>query len=221
MRTLCLTLLTFFSLHFYAQDQTNNNNNSRPHRNDPRSRLHLGIKAGINKSNVYDSQGDAFAANPKYGFAGGAFLQIPIGRFLGIHPEVLFSQKGFKGTGMVAGLPYNMTRTSSFIDVPLLVAFKPIRWVYLVAGPQFSYLASQSDVFHNGTNTFTQEQAFRNDNIRKNILGAVIGVDVNIGNLVIGGRYSWDMQTNNGNGTSSTPRYKNTYVQATLGFKLF
>lgn len=42
---------------------------------DLRSKLMLGLKGGINYSNVYDSQGAQFDANPKLGLAGGAFWQ--------------------------------------------------------------------------------------------------------------------------------------------------
>jgi hypothetical protein len=59
-----------------------------------------------------------------------------------------------------------------------------------------------------------------NDNIRKNILGFGIGVDVNISRFVISGRLAWDLQNNHGDGTSATPRYKNQWAQVTVGFKL-
>jgi hypothetical protein len=52
---------------------------------------------------VYDSQGEEFDADSKFGLAAGAFLQIPFGKYLGIQPEVLFSQKGFKRTGRMFG----------------------------------------------------------------------------------------------------------------------
>src|SRR4051812_33393269 len=63
---------------------------------DFREKLLFGLKVGANYSNVYDAQGEAFHADPKVGLAAGAFLAIPIGRYLGIQPEVLFSQKGFQ-----------------------------------------------------------------------------------------------------------------------------
>ena len=102
---------------------------------DYRRQLMFGLKAGANSSNVYDAQGEAFIAKPKYGFAGGAFLSIPIGRYFGIQPEVLYSQKGFKATGTLLGSPYELTRTSSFIDVPLLIAVKPAHFFDITCRP--------------------------------------------------------------------------------------
>ena len=54
---------------------------------DARSKLHLGIKGGINNSNVYDEASEEFQAAPKYGFAGGLFLSVPLGRLLGVQPR--------------------------------------------------------------------------------------------------------------------------------------
>jgi hypothetical protein len=32
-------------------------------------------------------------------------------------------------------------------------------------------------------------------------------------------RGSWDLKNNNGDGTSTTPRYKNVWYQATVGYR--
>jgi len=186
---------------------------------DYRKQLMFGLKAGANSSNVYDAQGEAFIAKPKYGFAGGVFLSIPIGKYFGIQPEVLYSQKGFEATGVLLGSPYELTRTRSFIDVPLLIAVKPARFLTLLAGPQFSYLTRQKDVFSNSSSTTQQEQVFNNDNISKNILCFLGGVDFNFNHLVLGARAGWDLKNNNGNDTSTTPRYKNAWLQATVGVR--
>src|SRR4051812_11913537 len=69
-----------------------------------------GIKAGANYSNVYDAQGDAFQANPKAGFAIGGFLSIPLGRYFGVQPELLYSQRGMQASGKLFGSTYNLSR---------------------------------------------------------------------------------------------------------------
>lgn len=186
---------------------------------DSRNRIHLGIKAGFNCSNVYDEQEEDFVANSKYGFAGGAFLSIPIGKYLGVRPEALFSQKGFYADRNYEGSTFSFSRTTSYIDVPLLVEFKPSPYLTLVGGPQYSYLLDQTDIFSSGEYTSVQQQQFANDNLRKNTLGASFGFDVNLSRFVLGGRYAFDMQSNNGDGTSSIPRYKNRWLQGTVGFR--
>ena len=77
---------------------------------------------------------------------------------------------------------------------------------------------SKKDEFSGAVNQ-TQQDDFNNDNIRKNTFCFIGGVDVNFDKLVIGARAGWDLKTNNGDGTSDTPRYKNMWYQLTLGYK--
>lgn len=185
---------------------------------DNRDNLMFGFKAGLNYSNVYDSQTEDFNADPKVGLVGGAFLTIPISTYLGLQPEILLSQKGFKGNGVLLGDNYSFTRTTTYVDIPLLVAFKPSEFISLVAGPQYSYLLRQNDVFSSTNVSFSQEQEFNNENIRKNIFGFVAGMDINLKHIIIGTRLGWDIHNNTGDGTTKTPRYKNAWFQATVGY---
>lgn len=203
--------IAFILMSITALAQSNNNS---------KKQVHFGVKVGGNYSNVYDSKGEEFKADGKLGFAGGAFVHIPISSIIGIQPEVLFSQKGFKGTGRLLASNYEIKRTSNFIDVPLLLAISPTKNFTIVVGPQFSFLTKQKDEFTSGTINTLQEQEFKNDNLRKNILGIVGGVDFAADKALISLRGGWDTQTNNGDGTSNTPRYKNALLQATVGFRL-
>jgi hypothetical protein len=197
------------------------NANAQGKGRDLRSRLLFGLKVGANISNVYDTKGENFRADPKAGLATGGFLAIPIGRYLGIQPEILFSQKGFQTSGINQGNNYYMSRTTSYLDIPLFVAFKPLSIMTLLAGPQYSYLLKRRDVFSNETMTVDQQNQFDNDNIRKNILCFVGGVDFNLRHVVLSARTGWDVQRNNGDGTSTMPRYKNVWFQATVGYRFY
>jgi len=186
---------------------------------DNREVLSFGFKVGTNYSNVYDEQGNDFVADSKFGLAAGGFVAIPFGKFIGIQPEILFSQKGFKSSGTYLGSTYSMTRTTDFIDVPLLFAVKPIAQLTLLFGPQFSYLLEQRDEFTGGTISSTQQQEFDNNDITKNIMALTGGADINVDSFVLGMRAGWDIKTNEGDGNSSTPRYKNMWYQATVGYR--
>jgi hypothetical protein len=186
---------------------------------DNRETLSFGLKAGANYSNVYDSESQNFVADSKFGFAAGGFVAIPLGKFIGIQPEIMFSQKGFKSSGTYLGSTYEMTRTTDYLDVPLLLAVKPIKEVTVLFGPQFSYLMKQKDNFTDGTITSTQQQDFNNDNIRKNTYCLTGGFDFNLDNLVLGLRTGWDVKNNDGSGNSTTPRYKNMWHQLTVGYR--
>jgi hypothetical protein len=171
----------------------------------------VGVKAGVNFANVYDSKGEEFNADTKLGFVAGGFMCIPIIRHLSIQPELLFSQKGFHATGRILGGLYDFKRTTNYIDIPIYLA--------LLAGPQYSYLLKQTDVFKNATSTIEQEKEFQNDNIRKNTFALITGLDVNLEPAVLSARVGWDVRNNSGDGTSTTPRYKNVWLQTTLGFR--
>jgi hypothetical protein len=180
----------------------------------------IGLKAGANFSNVYDTQGDQFAADGKLGFAGGVFLEVPLSDYLGIRTEILYSQKGFKATGQYLSVPYTFTRSSDYIDVPVLITLKPVPMFSINVGPQFSFLTKQTDVFSSTILTSEQQQSFSNDNYRKNLMSLTAGVALDFGKVVLDVRANYDLQRNNGDGTSTTPRYKNAWYQATLGFRI-
>lgn len=182
-------------------------------------KVSIGVKAGANLSNVYDTQGEEFNADAKLGLAAGVFFQIPIGSILGFHPEILFSQKGYQGSGSVLGSEYDYVRTTNYVDVPLLVAFKATPFITLLAGPQYSYLISQKYALHTALGDINQEEQFENENLLKNTLSATGGFDINLSNFVIGARAGWDLLSNKGDGTSTSPRYKNMWYQATVGLR--
>lgn len=186
---------------------------------DTREQLKFGIKAGINNSNVWDEEGQDFDADPKNGFAGGAYLSIPVGKYLGIQPEVIYSQKGFQAYGRAFGTDYSYVRTTNYIDVPLMIQFKPSEFITFVGGPTYSYLTSQTDTWKYGTFSQEQEEEFENNNLRKNTMGAIFGADINVEHFVIAPRVGWDFQTNNGDGTSDSPRYRNQWLQLTIGYR--
>ena len=188
---------------------------------DDRAAFQIGVKAGVNYANVYDAQGEDFNADGKFGFVAGAFMSIPLSATFGVQPEVLFSQKGFNAKGSILGSAYSLTRTTNYIDVPIYFTIKPMSTLTLLVGPQFAFLTKQKDVFENNITSFEVEEEFKNENLRKNILGVSLGINLNISKIVLGVRGSWDLYNNHGDGTSTTPRYKNVWLQTTLGFRLF
>jgi hypothetical protein len=205
-----IALVTFSVSNSLAQESTTTDN---------RNKLSFGVKIGANYSNVYDSDGEDFVADGKFGIAGGVFAVIPLGSYIGVQPEVLFSQKGFKSEGSFLGTDYKMTRTTDFIDVPIFLSVKPVEFVSILFGSQFSYLLKRTDKFTGGSLDATQEEEFENEDLTKNIFGLTGGADINIDHFVIGVRAGWDLKKNVGSDDTTTPRYKNMWYQATVGFK--
>jgi len=209
-QVLSLAILVLFPVSVFAQVVSSGNDSNS---------ASIGFKAGANLSNVYDVQGDALEADSKFGLVGGAFLSLPLTNVIGIQPEILFSQKGYQGSGSVLGSDYSFKRTTSYIDVPLLVSFRTGEFVSLLVGPQYSFLLSQHYTFNSDLINISQDEQFDNENLNKNTLCLTGGADVNLGSLVLSGRLGWDMISNKGDGTSSTPRYKNVWYQATIGYR--
>lgn len=186
---------------------------------DNRNELQFGLKVGGNLSNVWDEKDQSFEANDRLGLATGAFLHIPVGKYLGIQPEFIYSQKGFQGTGELLGQPYSFERRTEYIDIPILFSFKPLPGFSIVGGPQYAYLISQTDNFTSGPYTASEFRAYENDNIRKNTLGVIVGFDISSEHFTFSPRAGWDLQNNLGDGTSETPRYKNQWLQLAVGYR--
>ena len=214
MKKVILTIAAIVLMVSNLSAQEDNNGDTRDH-------LRFGVKAGVNLSNLYDSQKENYNADAKLGFVGGVFISIPIlEKIIGIQPEVLFSQKGFSASGSVLGADVSFTRTTNYIDIPIFATFKPIENITLLFGPQYSYLLKQKDVFDNPISDIVVESEFENENIRKNIFSLTGGADFNLNNFVLSVRAGWDLFNNNGNGTTETPRYKNVWGGLTLGVRL-
>ena len=183
--------------------------------------FHLGVRAGVNSSNIIKSgSGDVdVSTGAKLGFNAAVFLEIPIIPAFSIQPEVQYSQKGYKSNGSFLGTPYEYKQTTNYIDVPLLAKFKPSQNFGILVGPQFSFLTSTKTKYTVANTSHEQQIDQDNDNLRKNILGGVIGLEAAAGPIVFDLRYSLDFQKNNGDGSSTTPTYKNQVIALSAGLR--
>lgn len=100
-----------------------------------------------------------------------------------------------------------------------MFSLKISEFISVLAGPQYSYLMKQKDVFTSSASSFAQETEFKNDDVRNNLLAFIGGVDITLKHLVVGGRIGWDLQNNYANSNATTPRYKNVWYQATIGYR--
>ena len=91
--------------------------------------LGLGIKGGVNFANqaVKDISTSSIT-----NFHVGAYLNINFSEKFGITPEVLFSATGSKWEDVEVN--------TNYIAIPIMLRIKPISFISLEAGPQFSFL---------------------------------------------------------------------------------
>lgn len=182
----------------------------------------FGLKAGANISNVIKTGESDFKSKFKPGFAAGIFVNIPVADVISIAPELVYSQKGYQTAGSILpGDDYDYKVTTNFVELPLLVKFYPgLEGFNIFLGPQVSFLTSTTESFKSGSDEFRRTVAERNKNLKKSLLGGVIGLGYNIDeNFGLNARYALDFQRNNANGTTEVPAYKNQVIQLGLTYQ--
>lgn len=171
--------------------------------------FNAGIKGG---ANIFKVDGKSFKEEYEFGYAVGAFAEINFSPKWGIQPEVLWSQTNFK-TGNEFNDLYedgvnNMEGKLNYIQIPLLLSYRPAKFISLQAGPQFGILINESrSVFQNGADAF-----------KKGDFSMLGGVQLNLGSFRVGGRYVVGL--NNINDIDDRDEWKNQGFQLYLGLKI-
>ena len=163
----------------------------------------FGLKAGINVASISkDGYDDAKA---KVGFAGGAFVNIPVAEQFSIQPEVMYSQMGSKVTKSVSrtflGNTYEARSTAKlnldYVTVPIMFQFRATPAFYIEAGPEFGFLTSAkakdiNTTYVNGSpeNSSTNTSEDMKDSFSGFNMGAALGLGYDITpNFGINARY--------------------------------
>ncbi|MDC1325478.1 PorT family protein [Ulvibacter sp.] len=161
--------------------------------------IDLGIKAGINFSNLSDVEA---GPSNKSGFQAGVFAGLKFNDKLGLQADLLFSQQGAEFDGGAFDLTY--------VNVPIVLKYKLFKGLNIQAGPQFGFIVDDNIK----ELTFGQEEAETAD-----ISGVVgLGYDLLFG-LRIDGRYHFGLTDvfKNSDGSDSKGG-KNTVVSIAVGF---
>jgi hypothetical protein len=177
----------------------------------PQPKFGYGIKAGLNLANQKSPGGDAGVV-VKYilGINAGGYCHYFFDRHFAIQTELMVSGKGSNWKDFY----YNKKDMVTYIDLPLLVRFQPVKYLNFYAGPQASYKvsASQKDIKEGIT-------ADISDYYKPFDFGLVLGAEVNLTNrLNITARYIVGL-TPATTEEYNTPWYNN-YFQFSVGFRL-
>ncbi len=171
--------------------------------------FNAGIKAG---TNIFKVDGVAMKDEFKFGYHLGAFAEIYFSEKWGIQPEVMWSQTNFR-TGdqfedVYEGGFNNFKGKLNYLNIPVLLTFRPSKVISFHAGPQFGILIDQHEsLFENG------REAFRSGDF--SMLG---GAQLNLGSFRLGGRYVVGL--NNINDIDDREEWKNQGWQLYLGLKI-
>ncbi len=93
----------------------------------------FGIKAGLNYSNIYST---SLKTDFKQGYHAGVYAKLNAIIFA-IQPELLISKRGYTETNIRDISMY-------YVDVPVMFKMKIFPGLSIDAGPQFSYLLSET-----------------------------------------------------------------------------
>ncbi len=184
----------------------------------------LGVKAGVNVTNIYTDAGSLKAnieesLDTKTGFVFGAWGRL--GKKLYLQPEVLVATKGGKlevtptGGGSAQLIDVKYTN----LDIPVLVGFKPLNFLRVMAGPVASVKLSEDKKLREALTDFTTntDDAFANTT-----WGYQLGVGVKVLGMEIDLRREGGLSDINVLNFKDSPDFSQRSAgwALTLGFKI-
>lgn len=165
----------------------------------------FGIKAG---TDIKKLSGKSFDVQFSYGYHVGAFAEIGLSSKFGIQPEVYFSQVNIDTSSKFSDL-YDFKKVSNihlkYINIPILLSYKPNKFVSLQAGPQYGILMDKGNtVLQNGKDAF-----------KKGDFSMLAGIQLNFSKVRLYGRYGIGLS--NLNDVDNQEKWKSQTVQIGLG----
>ena len=172
--------------------------------------FHLGIKAG---ANLFKVDGESFSQQFRFGYMAGAFTQIYITSKWGLQPELNFNQTNYRtGSNFSAVVPDGVNDVKgklNWLTIPVLVSYRPIPFLSLLAGPQYGILLNQDQHLINNAG----------DAFKKGDFSLVGGAQLNLGPVLVGARYVVGLT--NLNDVSDQSTWKNEGWQVYAGLRIF
>ena len=171
--------------------------------------FHLGIKAGTNLLKIDDK---SFKDEFKFGYNLGAFTEINFNKKFGIQPELLWSQSTYKTATdinqVIPGTKSDINVKLNYLQIPILLSYRPIKILSLQAGPQFGILINEDNsILQNGKDAF-----------KKGDFSMLGGVQINLGPIKAGARYVIGLT--NINDVTTQSKWKNQGAQLYVGLRI-
>ena len=173
--------------------------------------FHAGIKGGANVDKI---AGKSFEEEFRHGYNLGAFAEINFNKKWGIQPEVLWNQTNTRTSSDFNEIyPHGVSDVQNvklnYLSIPILLTYRPIKPLSLMAGPQVGILMDQDrTLLQNGGDAF-----------KRGDFSMVAGAQLNIAAFKVGARYQVGL--NNINDIDNQDKWKSQGFQAYVGFRLF
>ncbi len=217
------------------------------------SQVKFGVKTGVNLSSVSGLETSAGGFSVKiaendgmsFGFHAGVFANISLNERFGLQPELLFSRQGGKHKASSElseeleemGMDIESARstyTFDYINLPILLEFKPVANLGILVGPQFGLNISKSETSEGITisgsdldDLYKEELGLDKSPFQSFDVSLVLGVQYTlIERLTVGLRYNFGL-TNAfnvsvpipGTGISADAKgLKNNVIQLSAGY---
>lgn len=146
------------------------------------AQFRIGPKLGANIGKI---DGKGFDEQYKLGYHLGVFAEIPLGKKFGIQPEILWNQINSDTAENFSAVYENLQNQDyknpqlNYLSIPLLLSYKPSKFLSLQAGPQYGILLNNNkSFFENG------KEAFKNGDF-----SLLMGAQLNILSVKVYGRY--------------------------------
>ncbi len=201
---ICIALLLMFVSSFPVVGQ-----NKYFRRTEPK--FGYGIKAGVNVSGQSTNvKGTNYDIQNIVRYNGGVYCNYFFYKFLGIQPELMISGKGVHWKDFYD----NMKDILTYIDIPLMIKYQPVRFVNIQAGPQvgFRIRAMQKDM---------ETGAKKEINDYYNFLDFALagGVEANLpNNINLNVRYVFSLSPSTTDVLYIDPWFNN-FLQFSLGYR--
>lgn len=172
--------------------------------------IKLAVHAGANMGKL---EGKSFEDEFQLGYHFGVAPEIMFSRKWGIQPEVMFNQTNTNTSSEFEDI-YKVSLNElkevklNYLSIPLMLSYRPVSFITLQAGPQFSILMNKhSTLLENG------KEAFKNGDF-----SMLAGAQVNILKLRVYGRYGVGLA--NINDIDNRDNWKSQTVQLGVGIAL-
>ena len=171
-------------------------------------KLHIGFKGG---ANINKLTGKSFDDQFSFGYHVGGFFSAGLGKKFAIQPEILFNQINVDTSSSFSTV-YQFNKVDKvqlkYLSIPILLNYKPIKFITLQAGPQFGILTNKSKtLLQNG------KEAFKTGD-----LSILAGAQVNISHINIYARYAVGLS--NLNDIDNKEKWKSQSIQIGMGLTL-
>ena len=155
----------------------------------------FGAKVGVNFADISTSGDDDpdevdFEMGNKTGFVAGGFIDVPVAPQFSFSPEVLFTQKGSKGSLEFDGDDYSASLNVTQVQIPVLFkanfsggSVRP----FVVVGPAFGFTTTADSKFEINGELFDEEDI--KDDVESVEFSLVFGGGVRFGNASVEARY--------------------------------